>query len=36
VTALVAARIDEPLVPATLLGGMVVLLGMWLVQRGVA
>lgn len=34
VTAGVAAFADEPLVLATLIGGMVVLLGVWLVQRG--
>lgn len=36
VTALVAAFHDEPLVLATLIGGVVVLCGVWLVQRGVA
>lgn len=34
VTALVAAGVDEPLVLGTALGGVVVLLGVWLVQRG--
>ncbi len=34
VTAVVAAFIGEPLVAATLLGGLVVLAGVWLVQRG--
>lgn len=34
VTALVAAFVDEPLVLGTLLGGSVVLVGVWLVQRG--
>ena len=36
VTALVAARVDEPLVLGTALGGVVVLFGVWLVQRGAA
>jgi drug/metabolite transporter (DMT)-like permease len=34
VTALLASMLGEPLVLATLLGGLVVLLGVWLVQRG--
>jgi drug/metabolite transporter (DMT)-like permease len=36
VTAVVASFHDEPLVLATLVGGLVVLLGVWLVQRGAA
>jgi drug/metabolite transporter (DMT)-like permease len=36
VTALVAAFVDEPLVLATVLGGVVVLVGVTLVQRGAA
>lgn len=36
VTALVAAFVDEPLVLGTVLGGTVVLVGVWLVQRGAA
>lgn len=36
VTALVAAFVDEPLVLTTLFGGLVVLLGVGLVQRGAA
>lgn len=34
VTALVASTLGEPLVLATVAGGLVVLLGVWLVQRG--
>lgn len=34
VTSLVAAFVDEPLVLATVVGGVVVLAGVWLVQRG--
>lgn len=36
VTALVASFVDEPLVLSTLAGGVIVLLGVWLVQRGAA
>lgn len=36
VTALVASFVDEPLVLGTLIGGVVVLFGVWLVQRGAA
>lgn len=36
VTAVVASFAGEPLVLATLIGGVIVLLGVWLVQRGVA
>jgi len=34
VTAIVAAGVDEPLALGTVLGGVVVLLGVWLVQNG--
>jgi len=34
VTAVVASFVDEPLALATVLGGVVVLSGVWLVQRG--
>jgi len=36
VTAVVAAFVDEPLVLITVLAGVVVLVGVWLVQRGAA